>query len=65
MSRLRALGAFLYDFVVGDDPALAGVVVVALGATALLVAGGAAAWWVMPAAVAGALAWSVLRAGRT
>jgi len=64
VSRVRAFMAFLYDFIVGDDPVIAGVVVIALGVTALLAAGGAAAWWVMPAAVAGALSWSVLRAGR-
>jgi hypothetical protein len=64
MRRLRAFGAFLYDFVIGDDPMIAAVVVVALGLTALIASGGFAAWWVMPVAVVGALAGSVLRATR-
>lgn len=64
MRRLRALGAFLYDFVVGDDPVIAVVVVLALGATAMLVDAGAAAWWLLPVAVAGVLGFSLLRAAR-
>ena len=64
MRWLRALGAFLSDFVVGDDPLIAVVVVIALGATALLVDAGVAAWWLLPAAVAGVLGLSLLRAAR-
>ncbi len=64
MRRLRALGAFLSDFVVGDDPLIAVVVVIALGATALLGDAGVAAWWLLPAAVAGVLGLSLLRAAR-
>ena len=64
MRRLRSLGAFLSDFVVGDDPLIAVVVVIALGATALLVDAGVAAWWLLPAAVAGVLGLSLLRAAR-
>jgi hypothetical protein len=64
MRRLRGLGAFLSDFVVGDDPLIAVVVVTALGATALLVDAGVAAWWLLPAAVAGVLGLSQLRAAR-
>jgi hypothetical protein len=63
VSRLRALAAFLYDFVVGDDPALFAVVAVAVAATALL-ADAVDAWWLLPAMVAGGLAWSVWRAAR-
>lgn len=65
MRRLRALGAFLYDFVVGDDPLVAVVVVLALGATALLVDAGVAGWWLLPLAVAGVLGVSLLRATRS
>lgn len=64
MNRLRAFGAFLYDFVVGDDPMICAVIVVALALTALIADGGIAAWWLMPVAVVGALAYSVLRASR-
>src|SRR5204862_4270499 len=47
MSRLRALGAFLYDFVIGDDPLIAAAVGVALGLTAALAGAGVAAWWIV------------------
>jgi hypothetical protein len=60
--RLRAFLAFVYDFVVGDDPVIALVVVLALGLTAALAGAGVAVWWVIPAMVAGVLSWSVLRA---
>jgi hypothetical protein len=63
VSRLRALGAFLYDFVVGDDPLLFAVVAVAVVATALL-ADAVNAWWLLPALVGSGLAWSVWRAAR-
>jgi hypothetical protein len=53
---VRAFAGFLYDFVIGDDPAIAIVVVLALALTALL-----AAWWVLPPAVMGALCWSLIR----
>jgi hypothetical protein len=59
----RALGAFLYDFVVGDDPLMFAVVAVAVLATALL-ADAVNAWWLLPALVSAGLAWSVWRAAR-
>ena len=66
MSRVRAFAAFLYDFVVGDDPWVAVLVVVGLGATAALAGLGWAAWWLLPIVVLSALTWSLLRAaGRT
>jgi len=43
---------FWWDFVVGDDWRAALGVVVALGATAAIVAAGVDAWWLMPVAVA-------------
>ena len=64
MSRIRALVAFLYDFVVGDDPLVAALVVIGLGATAALAGAGAAAWWMLPMLVVAALTWSSLRAAR-
>lgn len=64
MSKLRALGRFAWEFVVGDDWRIAagvvGALVLAAGVTAL----GAAAWWLMPLAVAALLAGSLLRATR-
>ena len=64
MSRLRAFLGFLCDFIVGDDPLVALVIVLSLGITALIAGSGAAAWWVMPAAVVAVLTFSVLRASR-
>lgn len=64
MRRLRAFLGFLYEFVVGDDPLIAVVIVFALAVTAVIAGSGAAAWWVMPAAVLAVLSFSVLRASR-
>jgi len=64
MTRLRAFAAFLYDFVVGDDPLIALAIVVALGVTALVAAVDVAAWWILPPAVMATLAVSLARATR-
>jgi hypothetical protein len=64
MSRVRAFGGFLYDFVIGDDPLIAVVVVVALGITAALAGAGASAYWVLPVAVVAVLSFSLQRATR-
>ena len=64
MSRLRALAAFGYDFVIGDDPLIAAVVVIALGVTAALADAGGSAWWVLPLAVVTVLSFSLHRATR-
>ncbi len=48
-SRLRAFGAFWYDFVIGDDWVIAVGVVLALVGTYLLHKAGVAAWWLLPA----------------
>ena len=45
---LRSLAAFLYDFVVGEDPLIAVAVAAALGMTAAIAAVGVAAWWILP-----------------
>ena len=62
MSRMRAFVAFLYQFIIGDDPLIAVAVALALAITAVVAGSGAAAWWVMPAAVPAVLTFSVLRA---
>jgi hypothetical protein len=64
MRRVRAFLAFLYDFVVGDDPLIAVVVVLALAATAVIAHAGMAAWWLLPCAIVAALGVSLLRATR-
>ena len=64
MRRVRAFGLFWWDFVVGDDWRAAAGVVLAIAATAALVASGIDAWWLMPAAVAGLLWLSLRRASQ-
>ncbi len=63
-ARVRAFGAFLWDFVVGDDWRTAAGVVVALGVTAVAAGAGATAWWIMPVCALGLLAASLWRAAR-
>jgi hypothetical protein len=65
MTGLRAFAAFLYDFVIGDDPLIALAIAVALGMTAVVATAGVAAWWILPPAVIAALAASLARATRT
>ena len=64
MGRLRAFGAFWYDFVVGDDWLLALVVVAGLAATYGLAHADLSAWWLLPIAVAVAIPVSLWRAVR-
>ena len=64
MSRLRSIGWFAWEFVVGDDWRIAVGVVVALAATALVADTSVPAWWIMPVATAGVLVGSVWRAAR-
>lgn len=64
MSHVRSIMAFLYDFVVGDDPMIALSIAGALGITAAVAATGLAAWWILPTAVVAALGFSLGRATR-
>jgi hypothetical protein len=64
VTRVEALGRFVWDFVVGDDWRVAVGVAVAIGATALVSTTKVAAWWVLPGAVAGLLALTLWRASR-
>ena len=64
MSRVEALGRFIWDFVVGADWQVGAGVVVAIGATAVVATTNVAAWWVLPVAVAGLLALTLWRASR-
>ena len=64
IARLRAFGAFWYDFVVGDDWRIALGVVRALAATYGISRTSAPAWWLLPLAVAGLVAVSLRRAVR-
>jgi hypothetical protein len=62
---MRSLLKFLWDFFVGDDPAIAAGVVLTLGATALVATTSVPAWWIVPVAVAALLAASLWRASRS
>jgi hypothetical protein len=63
MNRLKAIGAFWYDFVIGDDWHVAALVVAGLAATAILAhAAHVNAWWLLPVVVFAALGWSLHRA---
>jgi hypothetical protein len=64
IARVKAFGAFWYDFVVGDDWRVAVAVVGALLVTFLLSLGQLPAWWVLPVAVVVVLPWSLWRARR-
>ena len=66
MRYLRAIGAFWYDFIIGDDWTIAAAVVIALAITAGLVHVGVTAWWLLPLAVIvflGASLWRATREG--
>ena len=65
--RLRAFGAFCWDFVIGDDWRVAVAVVAALAVTRGVATTAAPAWWILPAAVVAVLPlslWRVVRAHR-
>jgi hypothetical protein len=64
IARLKAFGAFWYDFIVGDDWLVAVGVVAALVITYLVSLGHVASWWVLPVALAVLLPVSLYRATR-
>lgn len=68
MNRLRTFGAFLYDFIVGDDWRIAVAVVVGLAATWAVSRQTSDSWWVVLVAVAVILPvslWREVRRART
>ena len=62
IARLKAFGAFWYDFVIGDDWRVAVGVVCAFFATWVVSGSTVAAWWVTPVVFALLLPYSLLRA---
>jgi len=64
IGKLRAFGAFWYDFIVGDDWQIAVGVVAALVLTFGLSRAGARAWWIVPLVVAVLLPYSLYRGTR-
>lgn len=65
MGRVKAFGAFWYDFIVGDDWRVAVVVAVALAATWGVARTSVPAWWLVPAAVALVVPFSLWRVVRS
>lgn len=63
-ARLKAFGAFWYDFVIGDDWRVALGVVVALAVTYGVSRTSVPAWWIVPLAIALLLPFSLWRAVR-
>ena len=64
IAGVKAFGAFWYHFVIGDDPAIAVTVTVALVLTWILATVGIAAWWLLPLAAAIVVGASVRRVSR-
>jgi hypothetical protein len=64
MRVLRSFLRFWYDFIVGDDWAVAAGVVLALAATAGLAHARVPAWWLLPVATVALLVLSLIRAAR-
>jgi len=64
ITRLKAFGAFWYDFLVGDDWRVAAGVVLALALTYGVSQTSVPAWWVLPAALALCLPLSLWHATR-
>jgi len=62
MARLRAFGAFWYDFIVGDDWLVAAGVVAGLAGTYGLAQAGVVSWWLLPVVLAVLLPVSLSRA---
>jgi hypothetical protein len=64
--RLKAFGAFWYDFVIGDDWLVAAGIAAALVITAILVNSTVVTtWWIVPAAIVVLLPLSLWRAVQT
>lgn len=64
MGKLKSFGLFWYDFVIGDDPLVAVLVIAALAGTAALSTHTTASWWLLPVIVTLALTATLARAVR-
>ena len=62
--RIKAFGAFWYDFVIGDDWLVAAGVVIALALTYAVSQTTVPAWWLLPLALAVLLPVSLWREAR-
>jgi hypothetical protein len=63
-ARLKAFGAFWYDFIIGDDWTVAAGIVLALIITGVVATTATPAWWIVPTAIAILLPLSLWRATR-
>lgn len=64
IGRVKAFGAFWYDFVVGDDWRVAVGVALALLVTLVVSESTSATWWIVPVVVVVLLPYSLWRATR-
>ncbi len=64
LRRIKAFGAFWYDFIIGDDWLVAAGVVLALALTYALSRTTVPAWWLLPLALAVLLPVSLWREAR-
>jgi len=64
IAKLRAFGAFWYDFVVGDDWTVAVAVVAGLAVTYGVSRTSSPAWWILPAAFVLVFPFSLWKATR-
>ena len=64
IARLKAFGAFWYDFVVGDDWRIAAGVVAMLAVTWGVSHTSVPSWWLLPTAIGTVLPISLWRAAR-
>jgi hypothetical protein len=62
--RIKAFGAFWYDFIIGDDWLVAAGVVIALALTYALSRTTVPAWWLLPLSLAVLLPVSLWRGAR-
>ena len=62
--KVRALAAFVYDLVIGDDWRVALGLAMAVAVTAAVSRTAFASWWLLPAAILALLPWSVWRTAR-
>ncbi len=62
--RIRAIGAFAYDFVIGDDWVVAAAVIAGLAVTYGLSHSSVNSWWLIPALLVVLLPFSLWRAVR-
>ena len=64
MNAVKSFLHFVWEFVVGDDPAIAAGVVLTLALTAIVAGTSVPAWWIVPVGVVANLGIALWRAAR-